>query len=84
MLQTKKVDSVLIVTAGEKLTTKSLLTNQEAHILSSQGSVYFKTFSLKIVDDIIAKLNLGERLCVIALPCQISALKHSLQGKNDQ
>ena len=74
MIKHKIIDRALI-TKIEGLIPTPLLTDNEKEILSAQGAIYFKTFSLRIAKNILHFLEKGERICVVGLPCQISALK---------
>ena len=79
MLQHKLVDKVLVVRM-EGFTVKPLLTGNEDEVISAQGSIYFKTFSLRILQDIIHNIKKGKRLGIVGLPCQISTLKKRLKN----
>jgi coenzyme F420 hydrogenase subunit beta len=82
MLKHKIVDKVL-VTRMKGIATDSLLTNNKVDIISAQGSIYFKPFSLRILPELIRQLRERKRICVIGLPCQISALKNVLREFED-
>ena len=74
MLKQKVADKVL-VTKMDGLTATSILTDNENDVISAQGSIYFKTFSLRILKILLSNLRKGKRICVVGLPCQISAIK---------
>lgn len=79
MLKRKIVDEVL-VTKMEGLTASAILTNDKDEIISAQGSIYFKTFSLTILPKLLSHLRKGKRISIVGLPCQISALKKVLKN----
>jgi|GEM_PF-3011650 len=83
LLRRRLVDKVLIVRMI-KFTAGALLTDSEHDLKSGQGSIYFKTFSLRLLQEIIYHLRKGERVCVVGLPCQISALKRLLRNFEDK
>jgi coenzyme F420 hydrogenase subunit beta len=78
MIKNDIVDKAL-VTRIEGLIPAPLLTDNEKEILSTQGAIYFKTFSLRIAKQILCLLENGERICIVGLPCQISALKRNFR-----
>lgn len=78
MLKHKLVDKVLVVKM-KKFTIHALLTDSEYDVTSAQGSIYFKTFSLHLLQELLYHIRRGERICVVGLPCQISALKKLLR-----
>jgi len=79
MLTQKIVDKVL-VTKMEGFTATPILTDNENDVISAQGSIYFKTFSLRILKKLLYNLKKGKRICIVGLPCQISALKKVLES----
>ncbi|RLI43332.1 hypothetical protein DRO69_09400 [Candidatus Bathyarchaeota archaeon] len=83
MLKQKIVDKVL-VTKMEGLTPTPILTNKKSDVVSAQGSIYFKAFSLRILKKILYSLKKGKRICIVGLPCQILALKKVLRGFEDK
>lgn len=83
MLKQKIVDEVL-VTKMDEFTATPILTDDENDVLSAQGSIYFKTFSLRILKKLLSNLKKGKRICVVGLPCQISTLKRVLGGSEDK
>jgi len=78
MLRHKIIDKVLIVRM-KKFAIETLLTSNEYNVLSAQGSIYFKTFSLRILQEILCLIRKGEKIGVVGLPCQISALRRVLK-----
>lgn len=64
----------------KKLTVETLLTSSEHDVISAQGSIYFKTFSLHLLQKLLYYVRKGKKLCLIGLPCQISALKRVLRN----
>lgn len=78
MLKRKVVDEILLVRM-EKFAAKPFLADNKDDVLSAQGSIYFKTFSLVVLKKILKHLKKGKRLCIVALPCQISILKKILK-----
>jgi len=82
MLKHRIVDKIL-VTKIDGFTTTPILTDEENDVMSAQGSIYFKTFSLRILKKLLFNLKKGKRICVVGLPCQISALKKVLGGFED-
>lgn len=83
MLKQKIVDKVL-VTRMNGFTAVPILTDNENDVISAQGSIYFKTFSLRILKKLHSNLKKGKRICIVGLPCQISALKKVLRGFEDK
>ena len=83
MLEQRIVDKVL-VTKMDGFTAEPILTGSRNQVLSAQGSIYFKTFSLRIFKRILSDLKEGKRICVVGLPCQISALKKMLEDHQDK
>lgn len=83
MLKSKTVDKVLLVRM-EGFTVKALLTGNKDDVLSAQGSIYFKTFSLRVLKKILSHLRKGKRVCIVGLPCQISMLKKVLKRFEDK
>lgn len=83
MLDHKIVDEVLVVRM-EGLSAHPLLTSNKDDVLSAQGSIYFKTFSLQLLPKIINSVKKGNKLCIVGLPCQISALKRALHRFKDK
>lgn len=83
MLKQKIVDKVL-VTKMDGFTATPILTDHENEVVSAQGSIYFKTFSLRILRKFLYNLKKGKRICVVGLPCQISTLKKVLVGFEDR
>lgn len=83
MLKRKIVDKVL-VTKMNGFTTVPILTDSENGVISAQGSIYFKTFSLRILKKILSNLKKGKRICIVGLPCQISTLKKVLGDFEDR
>jgi len=79
MLKHNIVDKVL-VTKIDGFTIAPILTDDENDVMSAQGSIYFKTFSLRILKKLLFNLKKGKRICIVGLPCQISALKKVLEG----
>ena len=78
-----ELDKVLVVKmVGFKV--EPLLTNNTKDIISAQGSIYFKTFSLTVLQELLRLLREKKRIGIIALPCQISALKKMLKDFDDQ
>lgn len=77
MLKKKIVDQVLIVKT-DGLDVSSFLTRDADDVLSAQGSIYFKTFSLRVFPKIIQQLKKGNKICIVGLPCQIHSLKNVL------
>ena len=78
MLEADIVDKVLVVKMM-KFTSHPMLTSNRDEILSAQGSVYFKTFSLAILLKLVFRIKQGERVSVVGLPCQISMLRKILK-----
>lgn len=83
LLRKKIVDKVF-VTKMDGFTATSFLTNNENDVVSAQGSIYFKTFSLRILNKLLSNLKKGKRICVVCLPCQITVLKKVLRGFMDK
>lgn len=83
MLKRRHVDKILVVRMT-KFTAGALLTDSGYDLRSAQGSIYFKTFSLRILQEIIQHLRKGERVSLVGLPCQISALKRLLRNFEDK
>ena len=83
MLEQKIVDKVLL-TKIDGFTITPMLTDDENDVISAQGSIYFKTFSLRILKKLLSNLKKGKRICVVGLPCQISALKKVLRDFEDK
>lgn len=83
MLRRRIVDKVLVVRMN-KFTATSLLTSDPKDILSAQGSIYFKTFSLHLLPEISSYAKKGKRVCIVGLPCQISALGNILRDFRDR
>ena len=83
MLKKNIVDAVL-VTKTDGFTAIPILADNETDITSAQGSIYFKTFSLRILQELFHNLKRGKRICVVGLPCQISTLKKVLAGLEDK
>ena len=83
MLKQKVVDKVL-VTRVNGFTAVPILTDNENDVISAQGSIYFKTFSLRILKKLLSNLRKGKRICVVGLPCQISAIKKVLRDFADK
>jgi len=83
MIKHKFIDRAMI-TKTARLTPTPFLTNNEREILSAQGSIYFKTFSLRITKKILYFLEKGEKIGIIGLPCQISALKKKFTKYRNQ
>lgn len=83
MLKQKIVDKVL-VTKMDGFTATPILTDNENDVISAQGSIYFKTFSLRILKKLLSNLKKGKRICIVGLPCQISALTKVLRGFEDK
>jgi coenzyme F420 hydrogenase subunit beta len=83
MLRRRIVDRVLVVRMN-KFTVTSCLTCDPDDVISAQGSVYFKTFSLSLLRKILSSIKKGERICIVGLPCQISGLKRVLGHFNDR
>jgi len=79
MLRRRLVDKVLVVKMT-KFTTDALLTGSEHDVMSAQGSIYFKTFSLRLLPELLYDARKGKRICIVGLPCQISALKRVMRG----
>ena len=82
-LKQKIVDKVL-VTKMDGFTATPILTDNENDVVSAQGSIYFKTFSLRILKKLLYNLKKGKRICVVGLPCQISVLKMVLRDFEDK
>jgi len=83
MLKRKIVDEVLVVRM-EGFTANALLTGNKDDVISAQGSIYFKTFSLRLLPKLLYHLRKGKRVCIVGLPCQISALKKVAKGFEDK
>ena len=83
MLKQKIVDKVL-VTKMDSFTATPILTDNKNDVISAQGSIYFKTFSLRILKKLLSNLKKGKRICIVGLPCQISALKKVLGSFRDK
>jgi len=83
MLKQKIVDKVL-VTKMDGFTATPILTDNKNDVISAQGSIYFKTFSLRILKKLLSNLKKGKRICIVGLPCQISTLKKILRGFEDK
>jgi len=83
MLKQKVVDKVL-VTKMDGFIATPILTDTDNDVISAQGSIYFKTFSLRILRKLIHSLEKGKRICIVGLPCQISTLKKVLGGFKDR
>lgn len=83
MLKQKIVDKVL-VTKMDGFKATPTLTDNKNDIVSAQGSIYFKTFSLRILKKLLSNLKKGKRICIVGLPCQISTLKKALEGFEDK
>lgn len=83
MLKQKTVDKVL-VTKMDGFTATPTLTDNENDVISAQGSIYFKTFSLRILKKVLSNLKKGKRICIVGLPCQISTVKKVLGSFEDK
>ena len=83
MLKRKIVDKVLVVRM-EGFTANALLTGNKDEVISAQGSIYFKTFSLRLLPKLLYHLKKGKRVCIVGLPCQISMLKKVLKRFEDK
>jgi coenzyme F420 hydrogenase subunit beta len=83
MLKQKIVDKAL-VTKMDGFTANPILTDNEEDVVSAQGSIYFKTFSLRILKKLLFKLKKGKRICIVGLPCQISTLKKVMRDFEDK
>jgi len=83
MLKQKIADKVL-VTKMDGFTATPILTDSENNVVSAQGSIYFKTFSLRILKKLLSNLKKGKRICIVGLPCQISTLKKVLRDFEDK
>jgi len=83
MLKRKIVDKVLVVKM-EGFTAKALLAGNKDDVISAQGSIYFKMFSLRLLPKLLYHLRKGKRVCIVGLPCQISTLKKVLKDFEDK
>ena len=83
MLKHKIVDEVLIVRM-KGFSVEVLLTDNEDDVISAQGSIYFKTFSLCMLPEIVHCIKKGSKLCIVGLPCQISSVKRVLEDLSDK
>jgi coenzyme F420 hydrogenase subunit beta len=83
MLEHKIVDKVLVVRV-KRIIAHPLITSNQSEVITAQGSIYFKTFSLKCLRKLNNYINNGERICIVGLPCQISMLKRILKNHKSQ
>lgn len=83
MLKTKIVDKVL-VTKLDGFFATPVLTDDVEQVVSAQGTIYFKTFSLRVLQQLLFDLRRGKKICVVGLPCQVSALKKTLKNFEDK
>jgi coenzyme F420 hydrogenase subunit beta len=76
MLEKNIVNKVLVTKTG-KILAKPMLTDDFYDILDAQGSIYFKTFTLRILKDIIEEINNeGKKICIVGTPCQIKVVSN--------
>jgi len=83
MLERKIVNKVLVVRM-KGFRVEPLLTDNKDDIISAQGSIYFKTFSLRLLPEIIHEINKGNKLGIVGLPCQIATLKKVLKNSESK
>jgi len=75
MLGEKLVDEVIISKMDRKGRTKSFITNSKETILSAQGSIYFQTFTGKLIKEVLRGND--KRYAIVGLPCQIEAFRRA-------
>ena len=75
MLDRKLVDDVIISKMNRKGRTKSFITNSKETILSAQGSIYFQTFTGKLIKEVLRRND--KRYAIVGLPCQIEAFRRA-------
>lgn len=77
-LETEIVDEIFVV--GIKgFAPYVMLTNNKNEIISAQGSIYFKTFSLAFLSVLLTHIKHGKRIAVVCLPCQALTLQRLLK-----
>lgn len=77
LLEHRLIDYALVTTM-KGLLPRSLLASHREDLISAMGSIYFKTFTLAIVDKILKMLSKGHRVAIVGLPCMINSLKDLL------
>lgn len=70
MLKRKLIDGAIVVRM-KGFTPHPYLARNEEECISASGSVYFKTFSLRII---LNAIKSGKRIAIVSLPCQTSTL----------
>jgi len=76
----EKPDRMVFVTCIRGFLTESKLVSDPNKLTEYQGSIYFKTFSLRHIKKIREAIK-DKSVCFVGLPCQVSTLKKIL-GKS--
>jgi len=83
MLKHEIVNKVLVVRM-KGFRAEPLLTDNNDEVISAQGSIYFKTFSLRLLPEIIHEISKGNKLGIVGLPCQIATLIKVLKNSESK
>jgi len=70
----EKPNHVVFVTCIRGFLTESKLVSDPNKLTKYQGSIYFKTFSLRYLNKIL-DASKHSKVCFVGLPCQVSVLK---------